>query len=65
MPEHEKTESYLSLELLLRQLGSLDDVTAVAIFQRLDESSMLDKEGAHLELWDCLLPLQLVKKVYQ
>ena len=40
-------------------------MAAVAAFQGLNQVGVPDKEGIHLESWDCLLPLQVVRKVDQ
>ena len=48
---------YLNMELLLRQLDSLDDMAICPAFQRVDEGCVLEEEGTQLEVGDCLLPL--------
>ena len=57
--------SHLSLELLLCQLGGLYDVAAVAAVQGRNQLGVLDQKGTQLEVWDCLLPLQVAMTVDQ
>ena len=53
------------MELLLRQLGGLDDVAAIRALQGLNQLGVLDQKGTQLEVWDCLLPLQVAMTVDQ
>ena len=49
---------YLGLQLLLHQLGSLDDVAAALSCQGYDCIGVIQEKGTHLEVGDVLRPLQ-------